>query len=310
MTVSGMGTTFNLPNFVGELFHITSTETKFLSMIGGLHQGGRQVTSKAFTWQDDDNPSPTQPAIVEGADPTYEERERTERSNVVQIFQYGVNLSYTQQAAVGQLGSGATAILGDQPVQSESARQLSLKLKHAAREVNYSFLQGAYANPANNSTGRKTRGMKNAITTNTVALAGARANRNHFQELFRTMASNDAPFENVVIFCREYNRQLISDIYGYVPESRTVGGLNIQQIETEFGLVGVAYEKQMPTDEIYAIDLAFCKPAFLEIPGKGHFFIEPMSKSGAADKWQLYGEIGLQYGPEKFHGSLTGTATA
>jgi hypothetical protein len=35
------GTTFNLPNFVGELFELTPADTPFLSAIGGLTGGNR-----------------------------------------------------------------------------------------------------------------------------------------------------------------------------------------------------------------------------------------------------------------------------
>jgi len=45
---------------------------------------------------------------------------------------------------------------------------------------------------------------------------------------------------------------------------------------------------------------------FLNIPGKGHFFEEELAKVGAADRRQLYGEIGLEYGNEKAHGVIRG----
>ena len=37
--VSGTGTTFNLPNFVGELFTLIPAQVPFLSMMGGLTGG-------------------------------------------------------------------------------------------------------------------------------------------------------------------------------------------------------------------------------------------------------------------------------
>ena len=40
--VTGIGTTWNLPNYAGELFTADPTQTPFLSMIGGL-TGGRQT---------------------------------------------------------------------------------------------------------------------------------------------------------------------------------------------------------------------------------------------------------------------------
>jgi hypothetical protein len=40
--IVGMGTTYNLPNYVGELFAITPEDTPLLSSIGGL-TGGKRV---------------------------------------------------------------------------------------------------------------------------------------------------------------------------------------------------------------------------------------------------------------------------
>jgi hypothetical protein len=45
---------------------------------------------------------------------------------------------------------------------------------------------------------------------------------------------------------------------------------------------------------------------FLETPGKGHFFEEPLAKTGASDEVQIYGEIGLEYGKETAHGLYRG----
>ena len=54
--------------------------------------------------------------------------------------------------------------------------------------------------------------------------------------------------------------------------------------------------------------LGQCAPVFLEVPGKGHFFAEPLAKTGSSDDVQLYGEVGLAYGNEKAHGLLSGLA--
>jgi hypothetical protein len=42
----------------------------------------------------------------------------------------------------------------------------------------------------------------------------------------------------------------------------------------------------------------------MDVPGRGHFFVEPLAKTGAQEKVQLYGEIGLAYGAERHHGVL------
>jgi len=44
---TGMGTMWNLPNYVGELFLIGANQTPFLNMIGGL-SGGKQYAAFDF----------------------------------------------------------------------------------------------------------------------------------------------------------------------------------------------------------------------------------------------------------------------
>lgn len=307
--VANQTTTYNLENYVGELFSLTPSDTKFLSMIGGL-TGGEGNDAKQDTWQTEDNNTPDQDVSVEGADPTYESRDRTEVSNIKQIVQYGVEVSYTKRAATGNVAAAATPVLGMQPVQDELDHQIQLKIKRAARAVNYSMLQGTYQAPANNSTPRKMRGLKNAITTNNTAAGGAVLTKAHIDNVLKEMADSGAPFTNPVLFANSFNRQQVSNAYGYAPDSRTVGGVAIERLLTDFCELGVAYDRDMPTDEVYIVDVAYCTPTFLTIPEKGHFFVEPLAHTGASWKYQLYGEIGLKYGPERWHGSITGTATS
>lgn len=305
--VAGQGTTFNLPNYVGELFRVTPTDTPLLSMIGGLN-GGRSTTSKQFTWQTVDNNSAAQSTALEGADPTFENRTRSETVNVVQIQQYGFETSYTKQAATGNLDG--EAIIGTQPVQDENAFQLRLKLERAARDVEFSFLEGTYQNPSTNGSARQTRGVFPAITTNTESLSSADLDKDTLDSLMRSMADNGAPFRNVVFFGNAYNRQRVSSIYGYAPTDRNVGGVAIKTVEADFVTFGVSYNRHLTASTCGLIDVSVLNPRMLTIPGKGHFFAEPLAKSGAADKFQLYGEIGLEYGPEQWHGKVTGTATS
>lgn len=305
-----VATTFDLPNFVGPLFGLTPTETPFLSMIGGL-TGGMETRAKEFTWQTYDLANAAQPAILEAAVPTSAQRARSEVSNVVQIFQYGVDISYTKLAAVDQLGPSATTVLGNQPVRNEMDWQLQLKIEQAARDVEYSFLNGAYQLPTDNTTARKTRGILAAISTNAVdAGTAAPLTDTLINTLLRDMFDSGAAFRNPVIFVNSFQKQALSSIYAYAPESRNVGGVNIQMIETDFAPLGVVLDRHMPAGVLGVFDVSVCAPRFLAIPGKGHFFTEPMAKTKASDESQLYGEIGLEYGPETWHGKIYDLATS
>lgn len=313
--VAGQGTTFNLPNFVGELFALTPEETPFLAQAGGLN-GGMPVHSKEFTYHTYDLAAASQPAILEGADPTYGSRSRSEVTNTTQIFQYGVETSYTKQGATGQIGTVLTAAsappsLGVQPVMNEHEWQQALKLDQAAIDIEYSFIQGTYQKPTDNITGRKTRGINAAITTNTVAAGAVDVTKVMVDALLAEMHVAGAPFRNLVIHCGAWNKQLLTSIYGLAPRDRNVGGMNITQIETSVaGNVGIVLNRHQLASTIGFYDMSVVRPRFMEIPGKGYMFVEPMAKTGAADKAQLYGEVGLEYGPEQWHGHITGTTTA
>jgi hypothetical protein len=51
-------------------------------------------------------------------------------------------------------------------------------------------------------------------------------------------------------------------------------------------------------------------PVYQPVPGKGNFFLEPLAKVGASEKYQIYGELGLDHGQEYLSGKITGILTA
>jgi hypothetical protein len=174
-SVTGIATTFGLPNYHGQLFSLTPEETPLLSAIGGL-TGGGQTDATEFEWQSYDLRDPAQRTKVEGADaPTAEERVRGNVRNVVQIHQETVSVSYTKMAATGQIATPQSApytgVPGSNPVVSEMDWQVEQALKSIALDVNYSFINGVFNNPTTNATARKTRGLLQAITTNAVSKA-------------------------------------------------------------------------------------------------------------------------------------------
>lgn len=173
--ITGLATTFDLPNYAGELFALTPADTPFLSAIGGL-TGGRMTSGVEFEWQTYDLRDPSQRTRLEGATaPTAEERVRANARNVVQVHQEKVSVSYTKQATMGMLSTPSSApyrgVDGSNPVSNELDWQVAQALKSIALDVNYSFINGSYSNPTTNATARKTRGLLAAITTNRIAKA-------------------------------------------------------------------------------------------------------------------------------------------
>lgn len=323
--IVGAGTTFNLPNYVGELFSTSPEDTPFLSAIGGL-TGGREVNSVVFTWSSYDlrQASATRQRL-EGADaPTAEERVRVQGSNVLEIHQEQVSVSYTKQAATNQFTvAGAwpawnsiPQVNGMNAVTDELGWQLEQSFKQVARDVEMAFINGTYLLPPDNGQARRTRGIVSAITTNAIDLAGAVLTADDVLDLMQRVWDNGGiqESETRTLLVGSWVKRQLSTLFitdkNYREMTRDVGGVNLQTIETDFGRTNIMLDRYVPAETLLCVSLEECTPVFLNIPGKGHFFAEPLAKTGSAEKVQLYGEIGLDYGNQLKHGKLTGLSTA
>lgn len=315
--VSGMGTTFNLPNYTGELFLFGQQDTPFLNMIGGISGGNMPVVqSTEFALnQGYKLNAAAQPAISESASataPTATNYKRSQETNVVQIFQRAIDITYSKMGDANTI-SGINVLGQVQPVRNEKDFQISANLKQMAKDANYTFLHGVYNKATKDTEINKTRGILTAITTKVVNGSATKAvelTKDLMQELFRECATDGFDFSNAVLFADAYNKQLISELYTNVPQDRTIGGSNIEQIYTDFGKVMVVFEPTM-NGTLGLFDMNKIKPVFRNIVGKGAgIFYEDLAKVGASDRGQLYGEMGLDYGAEAFHAKIANLTTA
>ena len=396
--ITGLGTTYNLPNYTGILYALTPADTPFFSAIGGL-TGGGQTISKEFEWEGYDLRDAGQNVALEGADaPTAQERVRANFDNIVQIHHETVAVSYSKLAAYGEkagINNGA-----QNPVTNEHDWQVRQMLVQMVRDVEYSFINGQYHKPADNTTARQTRGIRQAITTNlqnkgTLVIATGRtatASTDNITATAHGLSDGDRVFlrnisevgtglrDDVVYYvvssatntfkvslteggsavdilvnctvdpyelgtttptpevigeflqavwdnggiseqgtaalmCGSTQKRKLTHEYAAAygkadpfNQTRNVGGLDLQTIETDFGVLNIMLNRMMPKHELAVVSLEQCMPVYLETPGKGHFFAEPLAKTGSSDRTQLYGEVGLGYGSQLAHGLLTGLA--
>lgn len=311
--VTGIGTTWNLPNYAGELFTADPTQTPLLSMIGGL-TGGKQTDNFEFpTAVLFDYPDAAQPEISESASataPAASAIARSQESNVVQIHQEVIDLTYAKLSNGGRMSGINTAGQSANPA-DEKAWQIQQKLIKIARDVEFSFLRGSYQKSTAANVANKTRGMLElAATVNTVDGAGAAITTDMIKALMLEMADNGAYFNNMILFAGAKQKQAITSLYekqiGYNQgAARNVGGMNVTEIETDFCKLGIVWDRFMPDDSILIADVAHIAPVFQAVPGKGVLFEEELAKVGASDRIQIYGQIGLAHGPAFLHGSIT-----
>ena len=267
-----------------------------------------------------------QPAITEAGSvtaPTAVAYDRTNEVNAIQIFQKSIAVSYARQSAANRLryaevGTSGYAYANDprvNPVSDELAFQTNAAKEQAYGDLEVACLSGSYQKATSASVANKMRGIISACTSNTVAASSAKLDKTMIDELLVGMAGNGAKFVRPVIFANAFNKQVISSIYEYVPQDRNMGGSNIQMIETDFGIFEVVFNRNMPTSTVLFADMSVVSLVNQPVPGKaympdGLFFLEELSKAGAAEKYQLYGQLGLDYGSQLYHGTITGTATA
>ena len=311
MANEATGTLWGLPNYTGELFTADMINTPFLSMIGGL-TGGKMTTNFEFpTSSEYDHEALAQENITENesiAGVTPVNYTRDQSKNVTQIFQAEVISSYVKQSNQGRL-AGINTVGASNNIPSELDWQIAKALEGIARRVEWHFLQGTYSIATTADTSNQTRGMIEACSVNTVAAANAALSKALMDELLLEMFTNGAMFKNMVIFCGGFQKQALSNLYGYAPEDRNVGGVNIKQIETDFGNIGIAAAHRLqPAGTLGLYDMSVISPVFQPVPGKGNLFYESLAKTGAAESGQIFGPIGLNHGPLCAHGTLTGLA--
>jgi hypothetical protein len=308
------GTVWNLPNYIGQIFTATPTKTPVLSMAGGLN-GAYQVDNFEFpvdqTYSHDAISQPTKTETQSLTAPTVKTWARSQDKNVAQIFHEAVGFSYAKMSIGGRISGIATAGKNPEPV-NELDWQIARALELIALEVEYSIIQGTYSIATTAGTYNAMRGINAAASdaSNTIAAGGASLSKPLIQSLLKTMYGYGAQFMNPVFVVNAHQKTMLSSIYGYAPTDRNIGGLNIKQIETDFGSIGVVLDPYQSTSVLTVADMSFVKIVSQPVPGKGHLFYEPLAKSGAAETGQIYGQIGLDHGPGFMHGTITGLATS
>lgn len=316
-TSTGYAATSNVSNVQGaQLLTFSAIEYPFLSRVAGrkVSQSDTYAMSAIYSHE-----TAAQPAITEAASvtaPTAIAYDRAEENNKVQIFQEAVSVTYAALSSSQRLkiaeysttGYGYTASPLEAAVANELAFQTARAQEKLYRDLEYTMINGA-------GTTYLTKGILTACATSTVDASSAALSKGLVDELLQEMAAAGAYFRRPTIFANAFQRSAITKLYEFVPADRNVGGASIGSIVTDFGIWEVVYDRFMPTDDILFADMAYVNVVSKQTPGKdympdGLFLMEELAKTGAAERYQLYGELGIDYGSEKLHGSLTSLAVS
>ncbi len=323
----------NINNFTGELFKVTPQRTPLLSATGGL-TGGKAINSTFFQFQTIDNAtvSSVTPG-AEGGTPNFNGRSRSAIQGVLEIFHEAVQVTYTAQAAYGEIvpfdlassyknSIDKLALEGTNPVNDEMAAQLELVLELVAKKAEFQAFNGAFSDGT--SSNRQMRGLDahcslsgGNIYFNDANGDGTGADQKiHWDTVagaMKKLYDAGAPMREPVLFVSpqmllDLNKELLNPTVsgavtgGILPRDRNVGGVDIDTIVTPFGAMGMALSDNLPANKAFIVDLAFVTPVFLNIPGKGTVFIRDLDQGDNARMGKaVYMEMGYDFGPPQYH---------
>ena len=304
-----VGMNFDLPNDSGALYTTSVTSTPFLNLIGAPRytDSVEFVTNQEFVLG-----TPSQPAISELASLTAPEPSnvpRKQETNVTQIFQRTIAVSYAKESNMGQLSGANIAGAQGNPA-SELQFQTAAAMMETRTDIAYAFISGTYNKATKKDEVNQTRGMLAAIKTNSVTETGAVSSstvRSVLKKFFKTVYDSNVDINGYILLVNSDIKAAISEAYegsGYSTPGIQTAGIDIQNLMTDYGVIRIAMARTMPKNTALLFNPAVVHPVEQITPGKGNFFLEPLAKTGAAEKYQLFGQAGLDYGFEKLHGKL------
>lgn len=309
-----LATSFGVLNYSGMLFNKGNTRCPLSSIIGGRAKTTNHV--EFVTGQEYTTGGGAQPAISETASLTAPDATvvtRTQKTNVTQIFQESVGISYAKQSNMGTLSGLNVAGQQANPI-NELDFQVAAKMQKVNRDIEFTFIQGTYNKATSDATVNKTRGLVEAITTNVTAMANKPLGLWDIADMVKKVYGANAPTDGLCLWCDavtlfQVNADAVQNGLTVVPAAREINGIALSSVVTPIGVVYLYLGECLPAGTALLLNLNVIAPVYQPVPGKGNFFLEPLAKVGAGEKYQLFGQIGLDHGPEWYHGKFTGIST-
>ena len=307
---------FSVLNYSGMLFNKGNTRTPLSSIIGPKAKVTNHVEFAIGQYFTGGATTGSQPEISETSSLTAPDATivtRAQMTNVTQIFQEAVGVSYGKMSNMGTLSGLNVAGQQANPM-TELDFQVARKIEKIQRDMEYTFINGAYNKATSDSEINKTRGLVSAISSNVTAMSGAPLGLWDIADMVKKIYGSNAPTDRLCVWCDaitmfQINADAVQNGLTIVPASREINGIALSSVVTPLGIVYLYLGECLPSGTALLLNLDVIAPVYQPVPGKGNFFLEPLAKTGAGEKYQLFGQVGLDHGPEWYHGKWTGIST-
>jgi hypothetical protein len=319
-TAAGQTTTNRALNYLGALNLFKRRPNSVLQMIGALNEDGTMTVGNGWretpqyefsTTVDYDLPPPSQPARLEGAAaPAADTNQPSQAKNTVQLFTEAVDVSYLKESS--RLRISGIAVDDEPNNPSGLAYQIQRKLEKIAQDANFSFLNGVYNLPADPAAAAlATRGIRTCITTN--AFGNGAVNRPIsaaiIQNAYKAMIDNaGVQPDQLLALVNTSQMAAISTLYANQFNNNqnlsSVAGVQVRQVLTAFGILNLVLELDVLQTEMIFVNPSVIQGVSLPHPEKGNLFFEELARTGSSFKGQLYGQMGIDHGPEWAHARI------
>ena len=189
----------NTPNYSGMLFNKGNTKTPFSTMIGAK----RKYTSHTefVTGQEFETAQGSQPSISEAQSLTAPESsviKREQKTNVTQIFQESVGISYAKESNMGTLSGLNVAGQQANPINEEDF-QVAAKMAKIGQDIEYTFINGTFHKSTGDTDANQSRGLLNAITSNILDADGKPLTFMLVCEALKCIKDSNGDITNIVL---------------------------------------------------------------------------------------------------------------
>lgn len=234
----------------------------------------------------------------------------TQLENSLAIMGTAVGLSDVALALKDVL-SGLSLDARGKPVSNfaELKKQMDSVIRQVPRNINAQFWHSTRVVDNVAATVTETNGVATALIAddNTVEdAAGAVVT----ETMFRNVIQKLDAYTNIVdpvIFCNRANQYHLEDLFMYAPTSRTIGGVEMDQLViTGLGSVPIVYENELTT-EIAILDMARMEPAWAPWANGKILWWKPIVSEGLVKQVNLQYMVGLNYVTPTSHALIKDT---
>lgn len=310
-----IATSFATPNYSGLLFQKGRVATPFSTMLAGKVRTVNHV--KFATGVESD--------VGVGEIPNYSENDtltapdakvvtRRQGYNVTQIFMDSFAVGDVKESNMGTLSGINVAGQQANPA-SEKDFQAGKTMQRIALSIEKTFMQGTFNEATNDGEVNKTRGMVEAIVTNTIDLEGRAISIWDVADMLVKIKGNGGVTQGLILWCDsttkfQFSAEAAANGFTVINQSRNVNGINITRVETPAGAVDLCEGVELPEGTALVLNFDVIAPVEQPHPTKGNFYLQEMAKTGFATKYSILGQIGLDHGPEWMHGKFVNIKTS